>query len=149
MCEYNQMGEKIEYSISADILGAGEIVGLYVELLTGDYTGAAGAIADALEFADYDSEKCPGAGAAIWAHIKEYWNLEPMPRFYNGDIVATIERVQIEPEFSHSGCDWCNDGLGAAIYPCIEYADAAKINQGEYRDIELCGDCLCSYHNGD
>ena len=43
----------------------------------------------------------------------------------------------------------CNDGLGNDVYECIEYEDAKEIDEGEYRDVKVCCDCLYKYHYGE
>jgi hypothetical protein len=66
----------------------------------------------------------------------------------NGDIIAGLEEVDEEPYFSKRGCDNCNNGLGNNVTDCRAHVQSTETGW-DYYDVQLCGACLCAYHNGD
>ncbi len=51
-----------------------------------------------------------------------------------------------EPYFTWSGCDNCDNNLGNNVYDCHAHPEN---NFDNYYEVQLCGDCLCAYWNGD
>ena len=152
---FQSIGEKVFYNVTIET--EPERQQCRLELLTGDFNdNNYDEIINCLDNFLYlpDEFNHHAVTLAILESIRDSWD-DPETVHFPGsretgdvEITATIEREETEPGFSHSGCDICRSGLGDNVYECIGYDDATRINEGEFTDIDVCGDCLYEYHNG-
>lgn len=148
--EFSQIGEKVFYTVTFETEQYRTKETL--ELLTGDFNDSNyDAVLSGLEYVQAPESRTDSQIdsiiEAVLSEIRDNWDSPGNLEF--DEIEITIDRQETESEFSHSGCDLCRDGLGNNVYSCIGYNDASEIKNGQYWDIDVCGDCLCSYHNGD
>lgn len=143
--DYKQIAQKVFYSLTVE--NETDSDDGVLELLTGDFNDSNyDEIVNCLESIDTPENDVEPLCNAILGAIRNSWD-NPENVELNG-ITVTLKREESEPGFSHSGCDICRDSLGNNVYSCIGYNDATAITKGQYVDIDVCGDCLCTYHNG-
>lgn len=152
--EYQFIAEKVFYNVTIET--ETESNDCRLELLTGDFNdNNYDELISCLSWFDLPEQfNCHAVTMSVIDSIRDNWD-SPETVYFPGsrdtdhiEVTITIERETAEPSFNHSGCDLCNDGMGNSVYDCIGYDDASKINEGNYHEIEVCGDCLCNYHNG-
>lgn len=151
-----QLGEKVWYTVNLET--EEDSAECRVELLTGDYdSNSEHELMSSLEFVELVEEDASIIASRIWQHIRDNWD-QPTALNYKvvrltghrlGSLDVTVTREEMEPSFSHSGCDICNDNMGNNVYDCIAYDDATKIDNGELWEIEVCSDCMYEYHYGE
>ncbi len=79
--------------------------------------------------------------------VDEMSDLDKYARF-QGDCncVTVAGGYDVDPGFSHQGCDCCNDGLGNNVEPVVGYNPKTK----EVEELgDICGECLCFFANGE
>lgn len=154
MSTYTFIGEKVFYSVTIET--ETETNRCRLELLTGNFNdNNYNEIINCLEWLDLpEMFNYHAVTMAVLDSISNCWDAPENVEFPgsrdtdHAEINISIEREETEPGFSHSGCDICRSGLGTNVYECIGYDDATRINEGEYTDIDVCGDCLYEYHYG-
>lgn len=152
--EYNQIAEKVFYTVTIET--ESERNDCRLELLTGDYNdNNYNDVISCLEWLDLPAGfNHHAVTESILDSIRNEWDKPETVHFPGNrdtdyiEITATIEREEPEPGFTHGGCNICRNGLGNNVHECIGYNDATRINNGEFIELDVCGDCLCEYHNG-
>jgi len=65
-----------------------------------------------------------------------------------GKYVHYIDDQGLEPVFTHSGCEICQDGAGD-VYECLAYPTLKSAQQENPDNLDICPGCFCAYHTGD
>lgn len=142
--DYTQLAEKVFYTVTFET--ENDETTETLELLTGEFNdNNYDEIVNALDNLDIEPGNIP---ERLLAGIKRDWEYPGIFEFPRQGLTVTFKREESEPGFSHSGCDICRDRLGTNVYSCIGYNDATAISKGQYVDIDVCSECLYTYHNG-